>query len=100
MTARKSWPGCPISARKRRLVVKKKFVVVIDSDVAGVFWKRTAKKAVQTALDQLCDLGKLGHMADIRGFVIDITESDMLEIMIFNAASGKIEVEESFVVTS
>lgn len=80
--------------------MKKKFVVVIDSDVAGVFWKRTAKKAVQTALDQLCDLGKLGHMADIRGFVIDITESDMLETMIFNAASGKIEVEESFVVTS
>ena len=80
--------------------MKKKFLVVIDSDVAGVFWKRSAKKAVQAALDHLCDLGKLGHMADLRGFVIDITESDMLETMIFNALSGKIDIEESFVVTS
>jgi hypothetical protein len=75
--------------------VKKKFVVVIDSDVAGVFWKRSAKKAVQTALDQLCDLGKLGHMADIRGFVIDITESDAIETILFKAAAGKIEIEDS-----
>ena len=80
--------------------MKKKFVVVIDSEIAGVFWKRTAKKAVQSALDLLCDTGKLGHMADLRGFVIDITESDMLETMIFNALSGKIDIEESFVVTS
>ncbi|AFS52836.1 hypothetical protein [Leptospirillum ferriphilum] len=80
--------------------MKKKFIVVIDSDVAGVFWKRTAKKAVQAALDLWCDLGKLGHMAEIRGFVIDITESDMLETMIFNALSGKIDIEESFIVTS
>ena len=75
--------------------MKKKFVVVIDSDIAGVFWKRTAKKAVQTALDQLCDLGKLGHMADIRGFVIDITESDAIETILFKAAAGKIEIEDS-----
>ncbi len=75
--------------------MKKKFVVVIDSDVAGVFWKRSAKKAVQTALDQLCDLGKLGHMADIRGFVIDITESDAIETILFKAAAGKIEIEDS-----
>ena len=75
--------------------MKKKFVVVIDSEIAGVFWKRSAKKAVQTALDQLCDLGKLGHMADIRGFVIDITESDAIETILFKAASGKIEVEDS-----
>ena len=80
--------------------MKKKFVVVIDSDVVGVFWKRTAKKAVQAALDLWCDLGKLGHMAEIRGFVIDITENDMLETMIFNALAGKIDIEESFVVTS
>ena len=80
--------------------MKKKFIVVIDSDVAGVFWKRTAKKAVEAALDLWCDLGKLGHMAEIRGFVIDITESDMLETMIFNALSGKIDIEESFIVTS
>ena len=75
--------------------MKKKFVVVIDSDVAGVFWKRSAKKAVQTALDQLCDLGKLGHMADIRGFVIDTTESDAIETILFKAAAGKIEIEDS-----
>ena len=75
--------------------MKKKFVVVIDSEIAGVFWKRTAKKAVQTALDQLCDLGKLGHMADIRGFVIDITESDAIETILFKAAAGKIEIEDS-----
>ena len=75
--------------------MKKKFVVIVDSDVAGVFWKRTAKKAVQTALDQLCDLGKLGHMADIRGFVIDITESDAIETILFKAAAGKIEIEDS-----
>lgn len=75
--------------------MKKKFIVVIDSDIAGVFWKRTAKKAVQAALDQMCDLGKLGHMETIRGFVIDITESDAIEMILFNAASGKIEVEDS-----
>ena len=75
--------------------MKKKFVVIVDSDVAGVFWKRTAKKAVQAALDLLCDLGKLGHMADIRGFVIDITESDAIETILFKAAAGKIEIEDS-----
>ena len=75
--------------------MKKKFIVVIDSEIAGVFWKRTAKKAVQSALDLWCDLGKLGHMTDIRGFVIDITESDAIETILFKAASGKIEVEDS-----
>ena len=80
--------------------MKKKFVVVIDSEIAGVFWKRTAKKAVQAALNQLCDIGKLGHMSDIQGFAINITENDMLETMVFNAKAGKIDIEESFVVTS
>ena len=75
--------------------MKKKFVVIVDSDVAGVFWKRTAKKAVQAALDLLCDLGKLGHMSDIRGFVIDITENDAIETILFKAAAGKIEIEDS-----
>ena len=80
--------------------MKKKFVVLIDSDVAGVFWKRTAKKAVQAALNQLCDIGKLGHMADLRGFVINITENDLLETIVFAAVSGRIRIEESFIVTS
>ena len=80
--------------------MKKKFIVVIDSDVAGVFWKRSAKKAVQSALDLWCDLGKLGHMTDIRGFVIDITENDLLETNVFAAVSGRIRIEESFIVTS
>jgi hypothetical protein len=75
--------------------MKKKFVVVIDSDIAGVLWKRTAKKAVMEALDQLCDLGKLGHMAEIDGFVLDVTEKDSVGISIFNANAGKIVITQA-----